>query len=316
MKAGIRLALMAAIAAALGAGAWLAIRGKAPDRRDLGALVTVGGDLAHDALHPAVDLTRMGAAEEARLGAEIDLQVRSSMTVGGDAATEAYLARVLSLLTPGALRREITYSVALVRTPEVNAFAVAGGRLYVTEGMMRFAASEAELAVVLGHEVSHVDLRHCVERLQLERVARRIDPGLGALARLGYEVMLLGFSEEQELAADGNGALVAARATYDPWQAEPMLARLSTKEAGTRRKPTRDPVAEAVAVVPEMLRRYLETHPPADQRIETVRRVLKGHPDLWRGDPRYIGRANLATHRALADGPLSGEWITRAAPPD
>ncbi len=172
MRPALRLVLLAAIAAALGAGVWLAIRGTAPDRRDLGALVTVGGDLAHDALHPALDLTRMSAAEEAGLGAAIDAQVHASMPVGGEAATEAYLARVLSL------------------------------------------------------------------------------------------------------------------------------------------------VAAAISVVPEMLRRYLETHPPADQRMEAVRRALKGHPDLWRGDPRYIGRANLTARRSLADGPLNGEWITRAAAPD
>ena len=62
---------------------WLALRGSAPDRRNLDALVTIGGDVVHDVIHPALDLTRISSAEEIKLGAEIDREVRASMPIGG-----------------------------------------------------------------------------------------------------------------------------------------------------------------------------------------------------------------------------------------
>ncbi|HEU4400985.1 MAG TPA: M48 family metalloprotease [Candidatus Polarisedimenticolia bacterium] len=312
MKGAGRFAFLALILAALGAGAWLATRGTAPDRRDLDAFVTVGGDVVRDALHPAIDLTRMSPAQETGLGAEIDAQIRSGMAVGADPATEAYLEGVLDLVAAHVDRPGLSYRIAVVRTVEINAFAVAGGRIYITDGMLKTVRSEAELAAVLGHEVSHVDLRHCVERLQLERAARRIDPGLAALARLGYEIALLGFSEEQELAADARGALFAAQASYDPWSLNEMFLRLPP---AVPRRPTRNPLEEVALAIPEALRRYVETHPPVDQRIETVRRALVARPDLWLGARRYVGRANFAARRTLADDPRESEWQVRRQPP-
>ncbi len=184
----------------------------------------------------------------------------------------------------------------------------------MTEGMLGFVKSEAELAAIIGHEISHIDLRHCVERLQLEKAAGKISPAAGSLARLGYEVMLRGFSEEQELAADERGAVLAASGSYDPWASLALFERFLRRDRGHERHPTRNPVAEAVAVVPEVLQRYIATHPPADQRIEAVRRRLMEQPESWRGVRCYVGRANLTARRALSEDARPSEWIVRDAP--
>ncbi|MBI3448124.1 MAG: M48 family metalloprotease [Acidobacteria bacterium] len=315
MKAA-RSVVLLAIAAALGAGLYLASRGDGADRRDLQAVVTLGGDAVHDAIHPALDLTRMSDADEAALGVAIDREIRAHMTVGGDPRTMRYLRRVLRALTPGGTRGGIPFDIDLVRSPEVNAFAVAGGRLYVTEGMMAFARSEAELATVIGHEMSHVELRHCVARLQIETAARKASPALADLARIGYEIALLGFSEEQELAADRNGALLAARGGYDPWAAHGVYARFAAAEKGRNRKPSRNPAVEVAVMLPDAVRQYLATHPPADQRIESVRGALQADPALWRGEPRYVGRTNFDERVARLDEARVNEWIVREAAPD
>jgi predicted Zn-dependent protease len=315
VKSAARFSVLLIVTAALGGGIYLATRSRSPDRRDLGPLVTVGGDAVRDALRPALDLTRIGPAEEASLGEAIDREIRARMAVGEDTQIEAYLSRLVAAVAANVRRPGVRYSVALVESDQVNAFAVAGGRLYVTTGMFGFVESEAELAAVLGHEISHVDLGHCVERLQFEQAARRVAPELGALARLGYELALLGFSEEQELAADANGAVLAGRASYDPWQAVVLFERLRPKEAGLRRAPTRDPVGEAVAVVPEALRRYLETHPPADQRVEAVHRALTARVELWRGMRLYVGKANLRERKTRREQANDDEWRIRSEPP-
>jgi len=314
MRASVRLAALALIAVALGAGIRLASRGTSPDRRNLDALVTVGGDLVHDATRPVMDLTRLSSAEEIELGRAIDAEIRAAMPVGGDAALEGYLARLTARLAGSAGRPDIPFTAAVVRSPEINAFAVAGGRIYVTEGMLSLVDSEAELASVLGHEISHVVLRHCVERLQIAQAAEKISPGLGALARLGYEIMLRGFSEEQELAADVNGALLSAAASYDPWAANELLGRLQERLEPPGRTPTRNPVVEVAAAIPEAFGRYMATHPPADQRIEAIRRRLESSPGSWRGLRLYLGRTNLAARRSMTEDPREDEWITRLEP--
>lgn len=317
MKPAARFVVFLIIVAALAAGAWLATRGTAPDRRNLDALVTVGGDVVRDVTHPALDLTRLSAADEMNLGQEIDKEARAGMAIGDEARTERYLNRIAAELAKGVERREIAYTVAVARSPEINAFAVAGGRVYVTEGMLKFVDSEAELAAVIGHEISHVDLRHCVERLQIEQATRKISLDVGALARLGYELMRLGFSEEQELAADANGALLAAGARYDPWQEFALFERFLKQNPEMERTPTRDPVSETAGVLEEAVGRYLKTHPPTDQRLEAMGRALRGRPDLWQGHRCYLGRANLAARQSLADQALAKEWIVRATlPPD
>jgi predicted Zn-dependent protease len=314
VKRLVQPALFLLILAALITGLVLALRGTAPDRRNLDALVTVGGDVVRDLLHPAIDLTRISSAEEIRLGAEIDREVRASMTIGGSARDEAYVAKIAAAVTSGVTRTDIPYIIAVVRSPRINAFAIPGGRVYVTEGMLGFVQSEAELAAVIGHEISHVDLRHCIERLQLEKAAGKVSPAAGSLARLGYEVMLRGFSEEQELAADARGAVLAAGGSYDPWESLALFERFLKKDLGSERRPTRNPVAEAAAVVPEALQRYFATHPPADQRIEAVRRTLVERPGIWRGERRYVGRANLTARHALAEDARASEWVVRDVP--
>lgn len=316
MKPAARLPVVAGLAALLAVGAWLAARGTGTDQRNLDAFVTVGGDVAHDAIHPALDLTRITSGEEAELGIAIDAEVRRSMPTSDDAGARAYLDHVMRPMAANVSRAGIPYIVTLMRSEEVNAFAVPGGRLYVTEGLLRFVESEAELAAVVGHEISHVDLRHCVERMQLGLAAKKISPAAGSLARFGYEVMLLGFSEEQELAADRNGALLAARAGYDPWQAETLFGRFARRfEDPGRRATPRDPVRAAAVLIPDALRRYLATHPPADLRIESVRSALKANPGLWLRLPRYVGRSNLAARLAKDEDERRGEWITRSEVP-
>lgn len=315
MKSLPRLLALALILAGVAAGAWYARRGTAPERRNLDALVTVGGDLVRDAGRPALDLTRLSTAEEIELGRAIDAEIRARMPVAPDPGVGEYVQAVLRQVAAHAGRTDIPYSVVVLDQSEVQASAVAGGYLYVTAGMLAWLQDEAELAAVLGHEIGHVELRHCVRGLQIEQAARPVVGDLAALAGAGYALMERGFSEEQELAADAEGAVLAARAGYDPWRANTLMARLLERDGAGGRGPSRNPIRIAVLAAPDAIGRYLRTHPPADQRMEAVRRALAAREELWKGVPRYVGAANLAARRCRADDDRPDEWLTRVRAP-
>jgi hypothetical protein len=67
--------------------------------------------------------------------------------------------------------------------------------------------------------------------------------------------------------------------------------------------------------LPEALGRYLATHPPADQRVEAIRRTLLARPDLWKGKSLYVGRSNLTLRQALSVHPDPSEWQTHSTAP-
>lgn len=283
-------------------------------RRNLDAIVTVAGDAVRDGMQPAFDLTRLSDAEEMRLGDAIDGEARTARQITASPELQAYLEEVVTRVAAGVDRTGITYRIRVLATTEVNAHAVAGGRLYITEGMLRFLESEAELAAILGHEIAHVDRRHCVRQIQIEQAAGRVVPGLGQLAQIGYALMEHGFSEEQEMEADVTGVLLAASASYDPWAAVAVFRRFAGEEPEVR-GPTRDPVIEAARLIPEALGRYIATHPPADERIEAVDRALRANTGIWASRRLYVGRGHLMDRRASGDDPRAGEWIVRHSPP-
>ena len=135
------------------------------------------------------------------------------MTIRGLAATSPRSADGWSANSemPG-----LPFTFTVLNSPEVNAFALPGGYVYVTRGLVALANSEAELAAVIGHEIGHVVARHTAQRYS-QAVAAGVGAALlGAvvggdaqqLAQLGSELYLAGFSREQEFEADRTGRAV------------------------------------------------------------------------------------------------------------
>ena len=105
MRSAARFLILAILAAALLGGVWLGTRSRSPDRRDLGPLVAAGSDIVHDALRPALDLTRIGPAEEAALGEAIDREIRAGMQLGADPQIASYLSRLIDILAANEIGR-------------------------------------------------------------------------------------------------------------------------------------------------------------------------------------------------------------------
>lgn len=160
----------------------------------------------------------------------------------------------------------LKWEFAVIRSPEVNAFVVPGGKVVVYTGLLRMISREDELAAVLAHEVSHVLARHGAERmtqgsvLELLRMVAYWGFGLpipqGALVAFFF----LPNSRKAETEADVIGVQLAARACYDPSAAADVFAKLGAEEAKA-----------GGAAIPKFLR----THPVSSDRIVAIKKVRR-----------------------------------------
>lgn len=150
--------------------------------------------------------------------------------------TEIMLEQIVSRLLVAAQQPQTSFTITILNSPQVNAFALPGGFIYVTRGILALANDTSELAAVLAHEIAHVTLRHARARTNRvatsELVDRVINGVLGGNAQTDQgaarsRLSLAAFSQGQELSADEEGVLIAGRAGYDPHAASRFLALMN-----------------------------------------------------------------------------------------
>lgn len=155
---------------------------------------------------------------------------------------QAYVDRIGQQLATNSDRPNLEYHFTVLDSPEVNAFALPGGYIYITRGMLAYLNSEAELAAVLGHEIGHVTARHAVRQQTASTVANLgyllgsiLLPDLrGQGAQQVFNTVggavLSGYGREHELEADRLGADYLARTGYDPQAVIEVLSVLKDQE--------------------------------------------------------------------------------------
>lgn len=243
-------------------------------------------------------LVLISPAEEASLGAQSFAQLRTQERVSSDPAQLERVRRVGTRIAaavgndlPGA-----KWEFAVFESPEVNAFALPGGKVGVYSGLLRLAESDDELATVIGHEIAHVTARHGAERMSealvlglvgaagTAAVQNRYGDEKGQAFALAYGAgatlgRILPHSRNNESEADHIGLRYAARAGYDPrasitfWQ---KMAR-HKEQAGGGGMPA-----------------FLSTHPSDDQRIANLQQEVPKVMALYeeagrRGETAVIG---------------------------
>ncbi|WMT86648.1 M48 family metalloprotease [Pelagibacterium sp. 26DY04] len=150
-------------------------------------------------------------------------------------STEVMLARMVSKLLAAAGQPSTQFTITILDSSEVNAFALPGGFIYVTRGILALANDMSELAAVIAHEIAHVTLRHARARSNRVRTSEIVDRVITGV--LGGVIdpnataertaqNLAAFSQNQELEADREGIKIAARAGYDPHAAARFLTAM------------------------------------------------------------------------------------------
>lgn len=206
---------------------------------------------------------QMGAREHPRIVA----------SYGGeysDAKTERLVARIAGALTAVSENPNQSYRITILNSPAINAFALPGGYLYVTRGLLALANDASEVAAVLSHEMAHVTANHGIERQRREEaevIASRVVAevlssdlaGKQALAR--GKLRLAAFSRQQELQADVIGVRTLGEAGYDPYAAARFLDSMARYSQFTSVDPDADQSLD-----------FLSSHPNAPQRVELAKR--------------------------------------------
>lgn len=253
--------------------------------------------------------TSMTPAEEARIGREQHPKVLAEF--GGEAKeprARAYVQEIGQKVKAVSELARQPFTFTLLDSDMVNAFALPGGYVYVTRGLLALADDEAELAGVLGHEIGHVTARHTAQRYdramlgQLGAIAATIAGGLlagEAGAQLGQTLgttaataYVQGFSREQELEADRLGIRYLARAGYDPMA---MASFLDALEAESR---LRFRLERQKDTVPDWLR----SHPRTRDRVREAAAAASGK-DGVRDRDRFLAAIDGLT---FGDSPAQG----------
>ncbi|HTK93805.1 MAG TPA: M48 family metalloprotease [Verrucomicrobiae bacterium] len=215
-------------------------------------------------------------SEEKKLGREAADEVENTIGLVRDPRPVEYVRRVAGRLAQTAQRADIAWQFNVADDAAPNAFALPGGWVYVTRGLLALLNTEDELAGVLGHEMSHVTERHAVRQARASTpftvlfgvpaaILGTVSPTLGGIVggtgQLLSKVTLAPYSRDQEREADERGIALAARAGWDPMGLAASLHALHEEEALAAGDPDRGG--------------FLATHPSSRERVATIQDLAR-----------------------------------------
>ena len=219
------------------------------------------------------ELSLVSEAQEIQMGQQGAKEVEQSIGFYKDAAVNAYVADLGKRMAAQSERPDLPWEFHVVDDAAVNAFAIPGGFIYVTRGLMSSINNEAELAGVIGHEIAHVTHRHSVQQISKSQLAQ-LGLGIGSilssdiakfgqLAGAGLGLLFLKYGRDAENQADQSGFRYALAQNYDVREMPNVFATLGRlSEAGGAGK------------LPE----WLSTHPEPGNRIERIEKMIDTVP--------------------------------------
>jgi Putative Zn-dependent protease len=219
------------------------------------------------------DFVLMSEQEELALGRQHSRQVMKTYRLYDNPALQQYIQSVGDRVARVSHRQSLIYRFTLLDSPQVNAFALPGGYIYITRGLLAYLNSEAELAAVLGHELGHVTARHSVRQHSLSTATHLIGgliaaasgvQGAGQLSNILGTSIVRGYGREHELEADGLGADYLRKAGYSAAAMRRVIAVLKNQELFDKK------LAAEQGREPRAYHGVFSTHPDNDTRLQQV----------------------------------------------
>lgn len=267
--------------------------------RAMAVVVLACGFAAACAVNPVTgrrQLALISESQEIQLGRESAQQVAQQLGLVPDSALQQYVQRIGADLARESERPALPWTFRVVDDPTPNAFALPGGFIFLTRGMMNLMDSEAELAAVLGHEIGHVTARHSVTQISRAQIAQlglgvgsiffpEAAQTFGGLAQTGTQLLLLRYGRDAERQADELGFRYALREGYQVREMDDIFATLLRIGETSGRSP---------------LPSWLASHPSEPERIATA----QARADTVTASPLATRRAE---YLARIDGLVYGD---------
>ena len=250
---------------------------------------------------------------EIKQGQKAAREVERQMGTLDDPALQAYVNQLGQRLAAQSPRTQLDHEFLIVPMAEPNAFALPGGHVYVSRGLLAYVNSEDELANVIGHEIGHVAARHSVSRqtAQAPLIPVQIIAGLGGAAagivspqigqmvsgvgQLPGALALAAYSRDQEREADRLGQQFAAQAGFDPMAMSTFMDTLGREEALADQDADR--------------RSFLRSHPPSPARSEDAVEYAETLKISMGTQPPLTREAFLKKIDGLPLGPMAVEGV-------
>jgi len=240
------------------------------------------------AVNPATgerQLSFIGEGQEIEMGRQSDPAIVAQYGLYPDSSVQRYVRDIGLELASVSERPDLPWTFRVLDDPSINAFALPGGFIYVTRGILGHLESEAQLAGILGHEIGHVTARHSVNQMSRAQLATL---GLGAamvfseearrfgdVAQTGLSLAFLKFGRDDEDESDELGVRYMTRLGYDPRELADVMEMLSASSdlAGGGRLPE-----------------WQSTHPNPENRVESILTRVS-EQNLVPADPIVRGEA-------------------------
>jgi predicted Zn-dependent protease len=233
--------------------------------------------------------------QEIQIGKDLSAGLLGTTPLVDDPAVQNYVNQMGRWLAMQTERPDLPWTFAVIDTDTVNAFAAPGGYVFVTRGLFLMLRNEAELAGVIGHEISHVLRRHHLVAIEKQMRANLATDVTGmlvdydsemvdVLVGAGMELYGRGLDREDEFEADGMGVVVAARSGYDAYGLPAMLMTLYNSSENDQN-----------------LTFLFSTHPPTVDRLENLDREMQGRMDQFSGAAGQTKRFQEMQNRLRGD---------------
>jgi predicted Zn-dependent protease len=211
------------------------------------------------------ELSLVSEQQEIQMGQEGAQQVAQEIGLINDQALQNYLQNIGAGLAAKSERPNLPWTFRAVDDPSPNAFALPGGYIFVTRGLLDLMNNEAELASVVGHEIGHVTARHSVQQMSQQQLAGLalgvgsiLSPTvaqLGGVAQQGLGLLFLKYGRDDERQADDLGFRYALTQGYDVRYMDDVFRSLQRLGDASKQSP---------------LPSWLSTHPGEAERIQTI----------------------------------------------
>ena len=259
--------------------------------------------------------TVMDEAAEIAEGRKAHPQVLAEYGRYDNARVQAYVNELGQKLAKQSHRGNLQWTFTVLDSPEINAFALPGGYVYVTRGIMAYMESEADLAGVIGHEIGHVTARHGAQRATRQQTAGLgvfaasvlgavlgVGDLAGQVAQTAAAGYVASYSRDQELQADQLGAEYLARNRYDPSNMVDVIGVLKDQE-----RYAADAARDEGRAAPSASN-WLSSHPSNEQRLADIRGIAAKYKGQYGDD----GRARyLQAVDGMAFGESREQGVTR-----